>query len=106
MHSNIHTTVYPSYNFLSAENSYLKQAIEYRDYVLHEQQGKIEKLQSDVDQLSQSNMTLKIERDKAVADAERWRVMKQIIRSQGSDEQAYIVQKVVDKDMEKKRSMQ
>lgn len=97
----IHTNIAPNYNYLSAENAYLKQNIEYKDAVLCEQQTTIAKFQADVAQLSEANMTLKIERDKAVADAERWRVMKQIIKIQGNDQQLYQVQKIIDKELAK-----
>lgn len=97
----IHTNIAPNYNYLSAENAYLKQTIEYKDAVLCEQNVTIQKYQTDVAQLSESNMTLKAERDKAVADAERWRVMKQIIKSQGNEKHLYEVQKVVDKELAK-----
>lgn len=94
----IHTNVYPNYNYLSAENSFLKQTIEYKDAVLGDQQVTISRLKDDVQQLSRANMDLRQERDKLKADAERWRVMQQIIRTQGNDQQAYIVGKVVDQD--------
>lgn len=97
----IPTSVVPNYNYLAAENAFLRQAIEYKDAVLCEQQTTISKFQSDVAQLSEANMTLKAERDKAVADAERWRVMKQIIKTQGNDQQLYEVQKIVDKEISK-----
>lgn len=97
----IHTNIAPNYNYLSAENAYLKQNIEYKDAVLCEQQATIQKFQADVAQLSEANMTLKMERDKAVADAERWRVMKQIIKIQGNDQQLYQVQKIIDKELAK-----
>lgn len=99
----IHTNIAPNYNYLSAENAYLRQSIEYKDAVLCDQQATIKKFQADISQLSEANMTLKVERDKAIADAERWRVMKQIIRTQGNDEQLYTVQKIVDKDIDLKR---
>lgn len=99
----IHTNIAPNYNYLSAENAYLKQSIEYKDAVLCDQQVTIKKFQEDIAQLSEANMTLKVERDKAIADAERWRVMKQIIRTQGNNEQLYTVQKTVDKDIAIKR---
>jgi hypothetical protein len=53
--------------------------------VLTEQQVTITKFQDDVSQLSQANMQLKSEHDKAVSDAARWRVMKKIILSQGGE---------------------
>ena len=95
----IHTQVYPSYNYLAAENAYLRQNIEYKDAVLCEQQVTIQKFQADVAQLSEANMTLKMERDKAEMDAARWRVMKQIIKTQGNEQQLYEVQKIVDRDV-------
>lgn len=100
-HMLIPTNVVPNYNYLAAENSFLRQNIEYKDAVLVEQQTTISKFQADVAQLSEANMTLKAERDKAVADAERWRVMKQIIKTQGNDQQLYEVQKIVDKELAK-----
>ena len=99
----IHTNVYPNYNYLSAENAYLKQNIEYKDAVICDQQSMISGLRKDIDELSQANMKLKAERDKYQADAERWRVMKNIIRNQGNDQQAYLVGKVVDKSLEFER---
>lgn len=97
----IHTNIAPNYNYLSAENAYLKQTIEYKDAVLCEQSVTIKKYQEDVAQLSDANMTLKAERDKAIADAKRWRVMKQIIKTQGNEREAYEVQKIVDKELAK-----
>lgn len=100
----IHTNIAPNYNYLSAENAFLRQNIEYKDAVLCQQQETISKLQADVDQLSQSNMTLKSERDRNEADANRWRVMKNIIRTQGTEQALYVVQKTVDKDIEHERA--
>lgn len=100
----IATNVAPNYNYLAAENSYLRQNIEYKDAVLCEQQTTIQKFKADVSQLSQANMTIKSERDKAQEDAQRWRVMKQIIKSQGGDRQLYEVQKIIDKELENDRS--
>jgi len=68
----IHTNIAPNYNYLSAENAYLKQNIEYKDAVICEQQSTISKLQADTEQLSKASHTFKQERDKAVADAQRW----------------------------------
>lgn len=103
-HMPIHTSIAPNYNYLSAENAFLRQNIEYKDAVLCEQQETINKLRADVDQLSQSNMTLKSERDDFEQDANRWRIMKNILRTQGTDQALYVVQKTVDKDMENERS--
>ena len=103
-HTPIHTNVAPNYNYLSAENSFLRQNIEYKDAVLCEQQGTISKLRADVEQLSQANMTLKDQRDRVEHDAARWRVMKSIIRSQGTDKALYVVQKTVDKELEHERA--
>lgn len=100
----IHTNIAPNYNYLSAENAFLKQDIEYKNAVLCDQQTTIAKYQADVEQLSQANATLRQERDRAVADAARWKVMKQIIRSQGGDKQVYEVQKTVDKEIENDRA--
>jgi hypothetical protein len=95
----IHTNIAPSYNYLNAENAYLKQNIEYKDAVLTEQQVTITKFQDDVSQLSQANMQLKSEHDKAVSDAARWQVMKKIILSQGGERHLYEVQKTVDREI-------
>lgn len=95
----IHTNLYPNYNYLSAENAYLKQTLEYKDAVLCEQAETITKLQTDVQQASQASNTFKAERDKFEADARRWAIMQQIIRQQGCDQHLYQVQKVVDKEM-------
>lgn len=103
-HMVIPTHIAPNYNYLSAENAFLRQNIEYKDAVLIEQQSTIQKLQKDVTQLSEANMDLKIQRDKAIADAERWKIMQQIIRTQGNDQQAYLVGKIVDKDLERGRT--
>lgn len=103
-HMVIPTHVAPNYNYLAAENTFLRQNIEYKDAVLCEQQTTIQKLQENVTQLSEANMDLKIQLDKVIADAERWRIMKQIIRTQGNDQQAYLVGKVVDKDLERGRT--
>lgn len=100
----IHTNVAPNYNYLAAENAFLKQDIEYKNAVICDQQGTIEKLKADVDQLSQANMALKKEMESFEDDAQRWQVMKQIIRVQGSERQAYEVQKTIDKDLEHERA--
>ena len=103
-HMMIPTNVVPNYNYLAAENAFLRQNIEYKDAVLVEQQATIQKFQADVAQLSDANMTLKIERDKAVADAARWKVMKQIIKTQGNEREVYEVTKIVDKELENDRA--
>lgn len=100
----IHTNVAPNYNYLSAENAYLKQSIEYKDAVLCEQQTKITQLQDDVSQLSQVSTKFKQERDKFQADAKRWTVIKQIIKTQGNEQQLYEVQKIVDKELGHERA--
>lgn len=102
-HIPIHTSITPNYNYLSAENAFLRQNIEYKDAVLCEQQETITKLRADVDQLSQSNMNLKAERDNFEQDAHRWRIMKNIIRTQGTEQALYVVQKTVDRDLEHDR---
>jgi hypothetical protein len=96
----IHTNISPNYNYLSAENAYLKHNIEYKDAVICEQQAKITELQKDVQQLSNACNLFKQERDKHSADAERWRVMKKIILTQGGQRELYEVQKTIDKDIE------
>ena len=101
----IHTSVAPNYNYLSAENAFLKQDIEYKNSVICEQQGTINKLKADVDQLSQANMALKKEMESFENDAKRWSVMKQIIKVQGTERQAYEVQKIIDKDLAHERKV-
>lgn len=100
-HIPIHTNVFPNYNYLSAENSYLKQNIEYKDAVLCEQQAKITQLEADINHLSQASNGYKQERDSFASDARRWAVMQQIIKTQGSDRQLYEVQKIVDRELTK-----
>lgn len=100
----IHTNIFPSYNYMAAENAFLKQDVEYKNAVLCEQQATIDNLQKEIakheDVKSELDM-LKIERDKYQMDARRWHVMKQIIRAQGNDQQLYEVQKIVDKELRK-----
>jgi len=100
----IHTNIAPNYNYLSAENAYLKQTIEYKDAVLCEQKVTIDKLQADTEQLSKASHTFKQERDAAVADAARWQVMKKIILTQGGERQLYEVQKTIDKELSNDRA--
>lgn len=100
----VHTSIAPNYNYLSAENAFLRHNIEYKDSVLCEQQQTISKLKADVDQLSQANMKFKTDRDKFEADSKRWQVMKQIIKNQGNEQQLYEVQKIVDKEIESERA--
>jgi cytochrome c biogenesis protein ResB len=100
----IHTNIAPSYNYVSAENAYLKQDIEYKNAVLAEQQSVVTGLRAEVSKLSQMTASYSKERDQFAADAERWRVMKKIIQSQGGDKHLYEVQKIVDKDIERERS--
>lgn len=100
----IHTNVFPSYNYLSAENAYLKQALEYKSVVLCEQQAKIAQLEADVVQLSQASATFKKERDQHADDAQRWKIMQRIIKTQGNDQKMYEVTKIVDKEMERERT--
>lgn len=94
----IHTSIYPTYDYMAAENAFLKQDLEYKNAVLCEQAGTINQLQGELKQVSE-------ERDKFrqyEMDARRWHVMKQIIRAQGNDQQVYEVQKIVDKELTKK----
>jgi uncharacterized coiled-coil protein SlyX len=93
----IHTNVSPNYNYLSAENAFLKQDIEYKNAVICEQQATISKFRDDVSQLSQANMKLREDKDCAESDAEKWRVMKQIVRSQGGEQALYYLQATIDK---------
>ena len=95
----IHTNIAPNYNYLSAENAFLKQDIEYKNAVLCEQKVTISRLQADTEQLSQANVQFRQERDQAVADAARWRVMKKIISTQGGEQQLKEVEKIVDKEL-------
>lgn len=99
----IHTNIAPNYNYLSAENAFLKQDIEYKNAVLCEQKATISKLQADTEQLSKASHTFKQERDAAVGDAARWRVMKKIILTQGGERQLYEVQKTIDKELSNDR---
>jgi hypothetical protein len=101
----IHTSIAPNYNYLSAENAFLKQDIEYKNSVICEQQATIEKLRSDVEQLSQSNMAIKQEMQSIENNANRWSVMKKIIKFQGSERQAYEVEKIIDKDLAHERKV-
>lgn len=100
----VHTSIYPSYNYLLAENSFIKQSSEYKDHVLCEQSVTITNLKKDIEQLSVANMKFKEERDRFAADAERWRVMQKIIKIQGGEQHLYEVQKIVDKDIERERN--
>jgi hypothetical protein len=100
----IHTNIAPNYNYLSAENAYLKQNIEYKDAVICEQQVTIGKMRADTEQLSKANQAFKQERDYAVSDAARWRVMKKIILTQGGERQLYEVQKTIDKELSNDRA--
>lgn len=100
----IHTSVYPNYNYLSAENAFLKQTLEYKDAVIIDQQTTIGKLNEDIQQLSSANAGLRMERDKAENELQRWKVMKKIIKSQGSDQQLYEVIKTIDRDIELRKS--
>lgn len=69
------TNVFPNYAYLSAENAFLKQACEYRDAVITEQQGKLEATQ---------------------LDAARWRAFKRIIDSQKGEMNSEQLEKTVD----------
>ena len=100
-HMLIPTNVMPNYNYLAAENSFLRQSIEYKDAVLCEQQTTIKKFQADVEQISSANMQIKQENDKLKHDAERWQIMKKILLTQGGERQLYEVQKIVDKERSK-----
>jgi len=97
----IHTNIAPNYNYLSAENAYLKQDIEFKNAVLLEQQSTIGKLKADIDQLSQANMDFKVAHNKASHDAKRWAVMKKMIATQGGQEHAQHIQQVVDGEIKK-----
>lgn len=101
MYMPIHTNIYPSYNFMTAENAFLKQQIEYKDAVLCEQQTTINGLRSELTEATQENALLKAQVDEFRANANRWKVMKQIIRGQGGDRHLYDVEKVVDKEIER-----
>lgn len=79
----IHTNVLPSYNFMQAENSFLKHAIEWRDAVLQEQQAKIEALQRANSELQH--------------DALRWNRFKHIIDAQKGELNGKQLENIVDK---------
>jgi len=95
----IHTNIAPNYNYLAAENAFLKQDIEYKNAVLCEQKVTISKLQADAEQLSQASMQFKQQRDQATADAARWHIMKKIIATQGGEHQLEEVEKIVNKEL-------
>jgi len=97
----IPSSVMPNYNYLAAENSFLRQNVEYKDAVLCEQQSTIQKFQADVQQISSANMQIKQENDKLKHDAERWQTMKKILLTQGGERQLYEVQKFVDRERAK-----
>lgn len=78
----IHTNIAPSYNFMQAENAYLKQSIEWRDAVMIEQQTKIEALQRANSELQH--------------DAMRWNKFKHIIDAQKGELNAKQLQNIVD----------
>lgn len=100
----IHTNIYPSYNFMAAENAFLKQQIEYKDAVLCEQQHTINGLQSELTETTQENALLKSQVEDLHANSSKWKIMKQIIRGQGGERHLYDVEKVVDKEMERVRT--
>ena len=78
----IHTSIYPSYNYLAAENAFLKQDIEWKNAVLAEQQGKIESLQ-------RANAELQ-------HDALRWNKFKHIIDGQRGELTSRHLESIVD----------
>lgn len=78
----IHTNIAPSYNFMLAENAYLKQSIEWRDAVMVDQQTKIEALQRANSELQH--------------DAMRWNKFKHIIDAQKGQLTAKQLQNIVD----------
>lgn len=78
----IHTNVYPSYNYLVAENAFLKQDIEYKNVVMFEQQNKINFLEQEYEKLQH--------------DAMRWNKFKQIIDAQKGELTAQQLQNIVD----------
>lgn len=79
----IHTSIAPNYNFMQAENAYLKQAVEWRDAVLQEQQMKIDALQ-------RANAELQ-------HDAMRWHKFKHIIDAQKGEMSSKQLQNIVDR---------
>lgn len=96
----IHTNISPNINFLLAENSYLKQSIEYENAVLLEQNNKLASMTDEI-------KTLRAERDQFAEDAQRWKIMQQIIKVQGNQAQMYQVTKIVDMEIERgKRSLE
>jgi hypothetical protein len=78
----VHTNIVPNYNYLSAENAYLRQNIEYKDAVLCEQQVKMEIL-------TRANQQLQL-------DAQRWQKFKRIIDAQKGELNAEQLQNIVD----------
>lgn len=78
----VHTNILPSWNYLSAENAFLKQDIEYKNAVLVEQQGKIDALQRANSELQH--------------DALRWSKFKHIIDAQRGELTAVQLQNIVD----------
>lgn len=87
----IHTSIMPSYDFVQAENAYLKQSIEWRDAVLQEQQSKIVCLQKANTELQH--------------DALRWNKFKHIIDLQKGDMSAKQLQQIVDQAEREKPSV-
>jgi hypothetical protein len=100
----IPTNIAPNYNYLAAENAFLRQGMEYKDAVICEQQTTIQHLQKDIESLSKASATFMQERDKFEMDARRWQVMKKIILTQGGERQLYEVQKTIDKELERNRA--
>lgn len=78
----VHTTIVPNWNYLSAENAYLKQEIEWKNAVLVEQQGKIESLQRANSELQH--------------DALRWNRFKHIIDGQRGELTGQQLERIVD----------
>jgi len=79
----VHTNIAPNYNFVQAENAYLRQSVEYRDAVIVDQQRQIAGLQEENSRLQ--------------FDAARWNKFKQIIDSQKGDLTSSQLQNIVDK---------
>jgi hypothetical protein len=78
----VHTPVAPNYSFLQAENAYLRQALEWRDAMLVEQQNRLTHLHSVNAQLQH--------------DAQRWAKFKGIIDKQQGELTSQQLQNIVD----------
>lgn len=95
----IHTNITPNYNYLAAENAFLKQDIEYKNAVLSEQQHRIDDLKKDIDQLSSATATMKANQDQSISDAARWNYAKNMYFQKLGFESPNMLEKKIDKDI-------